>query len=165
MYELIFDVALAVVLLAFMILGAQIPAISSPNDVVEASGFPVVFSAVGLILLAVEITGKVRELRKDKAAGKPAPQSKLDMKQSYKIGIIVAMTIAYILVAKYVGFVVFATLFAFVCLNLLNSKKQLFNVIFSVAAVLLLTLIFGRFFGIVLPRGQGILKALSFYLY
>jgi len=31
--------------------------------------------------------------------------------------------------------------------------------------VLALTLIFGRFFGIALPRGAGILKTASFYLY
>lgn len=165
MFELLFDAVLALVLLAFLILGGQIPAMSSPNDVVEARGFPMIFSVIALILLAAEMVSRIRRLRAEKAEGKAPAPGKLDMKQSYKVAIIVAMTVAYILFVKYVGFVVFSVVFAFVALNLLGSKKQLFNGIFSVAAVLLLTLIFGRFFGIGLPRGQGILKLLSFYLY
>lgn len=165
MTELIFETVLALVLLAFMILGGQIPVMSSPNDIVEASGFPVVFSAIGLILLVFEMVSQIRKLMKDSAEGKAPAPSELNLKMSYKVVVIVAMTIAYILFAKHLGFVVFALIFSFVALNLLDSKNQVFNVVFTIAAVLLLTLIFGRFFGIVLPRGQGFLKALSFYLY
>ncbi|MGN0977044.1 MAG: tripartite tricarboxylate transporter TctB family protein [Faecousia sp.] len=165
MFELLFEAVMALVLLGFMILGSQIPAISSPNDVIEARGFPMIFSAIGLILLAAEMISQIRKLKKEKAEGKTPAPGKLDMKQSYKIAIIVCMTIAYILFVKYTGFVVFSVVFAFVALNLLESKNQVFNAVFSIGAILLLTLIFGRFFGISLPRGQGILKALSFYLY
>lgn len=165
MAEFIFDIFLGIVLLAFAVLGGQIPHLSNPNDVVEASGFPVIFSVVGLILLAVEIFDQIKKYRKDKADGAEAKQSEFDGKNAYKVAIVVVMTILYILVAKWIGFFVFSLIFCFVSLNLLGSKNQKFNLIFTVAAVLLLTLVFGRFFGIILPRGQWFFKELSYYLY
>lgn len=163
MSELFFEGILALVFLAFLILGGQIPNMSSPNDFVEAKGFPIVFATIGLLLLALEMSGKFRRIWRNKSAEEKAPKTR--WKQYLKIAAVVAMTIGYILFAKYTGFVLFAVVFAFLALNLLGSKNQVFNLIFSIVAVLLLTLIFGRFFGIILPRGQGILKALSFYLY
>lgn len=163
MSELIFEGILALVFLAFLILGGQIPNMSSPNDFVEAKGFPMVFAAIGLLLLVLEMVGKIRAMRGKKTKEEQTPKTM--WKQYLKIAAVVVMTIGYILFAKYTGFVLFSVVFAFLTLNLLDSKNQVFNLIFSVVAVLLLTLIFGRFFGIILPRGQGILKTLSFYLY
>ena len=75
------------------------------------------------------------------------------------------MTVVYIVVVKTAGFVLLSALLTFTALNILESRNQVFNAVFSVIAVLILTLIFGRFFGIALPRSAGVLKAASFYLY
>lgn len=165
MAEFIMDIVLGIVLLAFAILGSQIPQLSNPNDVVEASGFPIIFSVIGLILLAVEVIDQIKKRKKEQKNGTAPAKSSFDARNAYKVAVIVAMTIVYILAAKWIGFFVFSLVFCFVSLNLLGSRNQKFNVIFTIAAVLILTIVFGRFFGIILPRGQGIFKKLSYILY
>lgn len=165
MAELLMDIILGIVLLAFAILGGQIPQMSNPSDVVEASGFPIIFSAIGLILLAVEVASQLKKYKTDKAEGVQPKESTFDCKNAYKVAIVVVMTILYILVSKWIGFFVFSLIFCFVSLNLLGSHKQKFNMIFTIVAVLVLTVIFGRFFGIILPRGQWFFKELSYFLY
>ena len=165
MAEFIMDIVLGIVLLALAILGSQIPQLSNPNDVVEASGFPIIFSVIGLILLAVEVIDQIKKRKKEQKNGTAPAKSSFDARNAYKVAVIVAMTIVYILAAKWIGFFVFSLVFCFVSLNLLGSRNQKFNVIFTTAAVLILTIVFGRFFGIILPRGQGIFKKLSYILY
>lgn len=165
MAELIFDGVLAAVLLFFLIFGLQIPALSSAGDLVEASGFPVIFSAIALLLLAADMVRLVRKLILDRRGGGQPEEGEFDLSKAYKVAIILAMTVLYIAAVKYAGFVLLSVGYTLTSLNLLGSKKQGFNVVFSVVSVLVLTLIFGRFFGIALPRGGGILRTLSFYLY
>lgn len=165
MAELIFDGFLAAVLLFFLIFGLRIPAISSAGDFVEASGFPVIFSAIALILLAADMVRLVRKVASDRRAGQGQAESEFDLSKAYRVAIILAMTVLYIAAVKYAGFVLLSVGYTFAALNLLGSKKQGFNLIFAAASVLVLTLIFGRFFGIALPRGGGMLRTLSFYLY
>lgn len=165
MFELIFNVGVAIVLLFFLIVGLQIPELSNVNDFVEAKGFPVIFSIIAMVLLAVDVISLFRKLSAEKKDGKDQAPGEFDMAKFPKILIILGMTVLYIVSVNTLGFVLLSVLFAFLSLNLLGSKRQVFNVIFSVLTVLVLTLIFGRFFAIALPRGVGILRALSFYLY
>lgn len=159
--EMIFNVILALVLLVFLVLGAQIPEMSNPADFVEAKGFPMVFAAIALLLLAWECVAQIRKKQADGVgAGK-----KTDPKQAAKVAVVVSMTVVYILTVKYAGFIILTVLFAFAVLYLLGSQKWLFNAVFSVAATAVLVLIFGRFFSVSLPRGAGILRTISFYLY
>ncbi len=164
MAEFIMDIVLGIVLLAFAILGGQIPQLSSPNDIVEASGFPIIFSVIGLLLLAVEVIDQIKKKKKSGKAESVA-QSSFDPRKAYKVIAIVTMTILFILTSKWIGFFTFSLVFCFVSLNLLGSRNQKFNVIFTVAVVLVLTVVFGRFFGIILPRGQWFFKKMSYLLY
>lgn len=165
MYELIFDAILSVVLLFFFLAGQQIPELSSAGDFVEAKGFPMMFAAIALVLLAADILRLTRELSAAKRNGEGQAAPAVDLPGLAKVALIMVLTVAYIALVKTAGFVLLSILFTFAALNILRSKNQLFNALFSILAVLVLALIFGRFFGIALPRGAGILKALSFYLY
>ena len=165
MLELIFNTVLAAALLFFLIAGGRIPELSSAGDFVEAKGFPVMFSAIALVLLAADTVRMVRELTAAKRNGVGQAAGEFDSAKIYKVAIVLAMTVVYIVIVKTAGFVPLSVLFTFAALNLLKSRNQVFNFAFSLAAVLILTLIFGRFFGIALPRGVGILKTVGFYLY
>lgn len=162
MLEMVFSGVFALILLGFAMLGLQIPHKSNPADFVDASGFPVIFASIALILLIWDLFA---QYKMSKTAGKEKAKSRFDMKQAPKVVIIVAMTIAYILCVKTLGFLILSFVFMFIAINLLGSKKQWVNALFSFLTIATLVLVFGRFFGIALPRGVGILKELSFYLY
>lgn len=161
MIEMVFNGFLALLFLAFMIGGTQIPRLSRPTDIVEAGGFPVVFALVGLFLLIWEI---IDQSRKKGSASKEA-KPELYSFGILKLAMIVCMTIAYILLIRIVGFTVLTIVYIIISMNLLQSKKQGFNILFAVLSTLVLVIIFGRFFGISLPRGINVFKTLSFYLY
>ena len=163
MFELIFNAVLAVILLAFLILGIQIPMRSNPADFVEAKGFPIIFSIIALLLLLWETIAQIRALKKNPDREKdPAAFEK---KNAPKLIAVILMTILYIILVNTAGFVLLTFFYVFAALNILGSRRQLFNLIFSLCAVAALVLIFGRFFGVTLPRGAGFLRQISFYLY
>ena len=162
MLEMVFNGVLALVFLFFIIGGMNIPHLSRPADIVEAGGFPIVFGLIALALLVAEMIVQARNLKKGNNEAKEAP---LYGPGLVKMLVVLAMTIAYILLVKTVGFTILTMVYTFAALFILGSKKPLFNVIFAVIATLVLVLIFGRFFGITLPRGVGFIKQISFYLY
>lgn len=123
------------------------------------------FSMIAMVLLAADAVRMVREFSAAKANGAEQVESEFDTGKIRKVAAVLAMTVVYIVVVKTAGFVLLSALLTFTALNILESRNQVFNAVFSVIAVLILTLIFGRFFGIALPRGAGVLKAASFYLY
>lgn len=158
MLEVVFSGVFALILLGFAVLGLQIPNKSNPADFIEASGFPVIFACLALVLLIWDIFIQYRASKRESVGG-------FDIKQAPKVISIITMTIAYILLVKTLGFIILSFIFMFIAINLLGSKKQWINVLFSFLTVAALVLFFGKFFGISLPRGIGILKELSFYLY
>ena len=162
MLEMIFNGVLAAVFLFFIIGGTQIPRLSRPADIVEAGGFPIVFASIGLVLLIAEIISQAKKLRRGEPETEEAP---LYGPGVAKLLAILGMTVVYILLVKTLGFAVLTVCYTFCALFLLGSKKPVFNAIFAVLATLVLILIFGRFFGITLPRGIGFLKEFSFVLY
>lgn len=162
MLEVVFSGVFALILLGFAILGLQIPNKSNPADFIEASGFPVIFAGLALVLLIWDIFVQYQAI---KMAGKRETSNGLDIKQAPKVAVIITMTIVYILLVKTLGFIILSFIFMLIAINLLGSKKQWINVLFSFLTIVMLVLFFGKFFGISLPRGIGILKELSFYLY
>ncbi|MCR4706402.1 MAG: tripartite tricarboxylate transporter TctB family protein [Clostridiales bacterium] len=162
MLEMVFNGVLALIFLFFIIGGANIPRLSRPADIVEAGGFPIVFGSIALILLIAETISQLKKLKKGERETEEAP---LYGPGFVKLLIVLCMTVLYILLVKTVGFTILTVCYTFVALFILGSKKPVFNAIFAVAATLVLVLIFGRFFGISLPRGIGVIKNLSFYLY
>lgn len=162
MLEMAFNGFLALLFLFFMIAGAQIPRLSRPADVVEAGGFPITFAAIGLLLLIAEV---ISQIRKAKSAPERSAVKTVSMRGITGLLAVVAMTIAYIALVKNIGFVVMTIMYVFLAMNILQSKRQWFNALFALIATVVLVIVFGRFFSITLPRGSGILKTLSFYLY
>jgi len=162
MLEMVFSGVFALILLGFIFFGLQIPHQSNPADLVEASGFPLIFAILALGLLVWEIFSRYRTLRK---AGATEDAGSFDIKQVPKVAVIIAMSIIYIVFVGSLGFTILSLVFLFIAMNLLGSKKQWVNALFSVLTVAALVLVFGKFFGISLPRGAGIFRELSFYLY
>jgi Na+/melibiose symporter-like transporter len=163
MISMAFNIFLAALLLFFMILGLNIPQMSNPADFVEARGFPVAFAIIGLILLAGIVRDDLK--RKKKTVDAEELTDEIEPKHAYKILLVVALTVLYIQFVGTLGFFLMTLITVYFFINVVGSKKQGFNILFAVITVVLLTLFFGRFFGISLPRGRGILRDISFYLY
>ena len=158
--ELLFNALLAVFFIFVLITSMQIPHQSSASDIVEATGFPVGLSVICLVLLVVIVydTIKKGQPTKTEAGG-------MSRKAQIRVGILVGMTIFYILSINTLGFMISTLLTLFVYVNAMGSKRHMFNVIFSISFMMTLTVIFGRVFMVPLPRGIDLLRELSFYIY
>jgi hypothetical protein len=156
--ELIFNAVLGIIFLFFLVMSRQIPHQSTAADVVEASGFPMMFSAISLLLLAYS----TYEFLRGKSETKTVTVTKEGL---FRVSVVVAMTIGYILTINALSFTLVTLLFVFFCVTVIGSKRYLLNAVYAVVCTLALTLIFGRVFMISLPRGIGIIRELSFILY
>ena len=161
--ELAFNAVLGIIFLIFLVMSGQIPRQSMPADVVEAGGFPMIFSAIALILLVYSTYETLQERKKK--AGIDDNAMAVTKKGIFRLCVVVGLTIAYILIIETLSFPLVTLLFLFFCVTVIGSKRYLINAVFSVVFALGLTLIFGRLFMIPLPRGIGIIRELSFILY
>ena len=158
--ELAFNALLGVIFLLFFVMSRQIPHQSTAGDVVEAGGFPMIFAAIALLLLAYSTYETIKE-RKTLGA-KTVAFTKQGL---FRLCIVVVMTIGYILAIDTLGFTIVTLLFVFFCVTVVGSKRYVINAVFSVIFTLALALVFGRLFMVPLPRGIGIIRELSFILY
>ena len=156
--ELIFNAVLGVIFLFFLVMSRQIPHQSTAADVVEASGFPMIFSVISLLLLAYSTYEVLQGKSESKAV-------KITKEGLFRLSVVVALTIGYILALNTLSFTLVTMLFVFTCVTVIGSKRYLLNAVYAFVCTLTLTLIFGRVFMISLPRGVGFIRELSFFLY
>jgi len=162
--ELVFNAVLGIIFLLFFVLSTQIPHRSTSADVVEASGFPMVFSVIALFLLAYSTYETLKE-RKNTTSGKPKETIKLTKEGLVRLSVVVVMTIGYIFTVNTLSFTLVTLVFLFFCVTVIGSNRYLLNAVFSLISTLTLTLLFGRLFMISLPRGVGIIREFTFFLY
>ncbi|HWP50732.1 MAG TPA: tripartite tricarboxylate transporter TctB family protein [Clostridia bacterium] len=157
--ELLFNLFIGCVLLMFLVCGATISTASVAADHLGAGGFPMIFAAIGLVLLAFST---LQTLRAPKAAKEPSGVSISDYK---RVGVIVLLLLGYILTIKSLGFAIVTLAFTAGSITALGYKSYGKTAVFSLLFTAMLIVIFGRIFFIALPRGIGIIKAFSYYLY
>ncbi len=157
--ELLFNLFIGCVLLMFLFCGATISNTSVAADHLGAGGFPMIFAVIGLVLLSC---GTLQTLRAPKAAAAPSGVTVMDYK---RVGVIVLLLLAYILTIKSLGFAIVTLLFTAGSITALGYKSYGKTAVFSLLFTVMLIVIFGRVFFIALPRGIGVIKEFSYYLY
>jgi len=160
--EFVFFGFLAVVLIVYLGLAIQIPHQSVPADMIEANGFPILISVVALVLLAFATAEALKKRRADAAAGVEKEGITLSKNAVTRLIIVVGMIVFYIFAVRTLGFITTMAVFLFGCTTAMGSRRYVFNLIFAAALSISLTLVFGRLFMIMIPRGVGIFRELSF---
>jgi len=103
-------------------------------------------------------------VRKQIVTGKKS-EVKITTKEAISIGISSGVIAVTLLLIRTFGFVLTIPILLCGFMYQLGCRKPLSFVLLSVIGSLAFTIIFGRIMEVSLPRGTGILRTLSFYLY
>lgn len=162
--EKFFNAVLGLILIGFLVGSQSIPVKEVNSDIVGASGFPAIFSIIGLFLLLGIV---LQDYYKNKNRKDENKKDKIIVNKEKLIRLftVIILLILYTALVEKLGFVIINLIFVFFCIRTLGSKKWKFNLLFSVILTTVLLIIFGKIFVVSLPRGIGILRELSFYLY
>lgn len=158
--ELIFNAFIGIFLTFFLVFSLLLDKKTIAGDVFGAGGFPIVLAVLGLCVLA----GIVIKGLKDKSKVHIAL---FDIKsQSGKAVILnVAILTAYLFFMNIIGFLLSTLIFVFGSTRGMGYKKLHIVAIFTIVLSAVLVFVFGRLFVIPLPRGIGLFRELSYYIY
>lgn len=157
--EMVFNVAIGALLLTFLVGGTAISPETVASDLLGSSGVPMLFAGIGLVLLGFSVF----EGRKTKDASKK--QEAADPAGVKKALAVMAALLAYIIVLPYCGFAIGTTGLAYASVRIIGYRKRLKSLLFSFILTAVLVVVFGRVFFIALPRGIGLIKEISYFLY
>jgi len=157
--EMVFNAVIGALLVVFLVGGLSIAPETVSSDLLGARGVPMIFAGIGLALLALSMV----ERRRISAAADEKDQ--VDKAGVGKALAIMGLVFAYILVVPYIGFALCTLLLAFLSVRIIGYKRPFRGALFSLFLTTLLVVVFGRVFYIALPRGIGLIKEISYFLY
>jgi hypothetical protein len=149
-----------VVMLFLYITAFTFPALNIGGNL-GASWWPQLVLGFGMILTTISAFLNVKKL----CSGGEKTKAKISKKEIGSLAFsfaIVAVTLLLINIAGFIGSIPILVLgFMFQ----LGCRKPLSLVLASVITTLVFALLFGRVMAVSLPRGMGIMRSLSFYIY
>ena len=150
--------------LFFGMLFLYITSFSLPATAIDPLGsawWPQLILGLGMILTA--LSGFLTA-RKQLASGKKAAL-KISKKEVVSIAFSSGIMVATLLLIRTFGFLATIPILISGFMFQLGCRKPLSFILVSVIGSLVFTIVFGRFMEVSLPRGVGIMRILSFYLY
>ena len=157
--ELLFEIFLAAVLIFFMSQMAVLVEKPVAGDVLNAKGFPLIIASLALVMVTA---AAVRYVLRCKKEGKPLFG---DVQLPKSVVAVSGALLCYILVLPKIGFIICTLVYTFVNTLILGYKNKKVALIFALVLTVCFTLVFGRLFYVPLPRGVGMLKEWSYYIY
>jgi cellulose synthase/poly-beta-1,6-N-acetylglucosamine synthase-like glycosyltransferase len=151
-------------ILFFGMLFLYITSLALPDTVIDPLGsawWPQIVLTIGMVLTAVS---GFLSVRKQIASGKKA-EVKITRKEIISIGISSGVLVVTLLLIRTLGFVLTIPILLSGFMYQLGCRKPLSFILVAVIGSFAFTIIFGRFMEVSLPRGVGMLRFLSFYLY
>jgi hypothetical protein len=164
MMELVFNGFVGIILLVFLVGSFFIHNDSVASDVLMPQGFPLIFSIVGLILLGASTAGMLLR-KKETNTDKKNEAVRLNREGGKRTGLVILLLFLYIVLINYTGFILITLFFIFLSLFAIGYRNRKMALVFAVLLTAMLVIVFGKVFFIALPRGAGILRELSFYIY
>jgi putative tricarboxylic transport membrane protein len=158
--EMIFNIVMGLFILFYLVLAFLLKKESLTGDALGAGGFPIILSVIGLALL-VFVTAKVV---KDKTRI-PIPLLSLKSVEGKVLALNIVIFSAYLLLMDIIGFALSTLLFLFGSARGLGYKKTAVLSLFSLLLTVILVATFGKLFFVPLPRGIGIFRELSYFIY
>jgi hypothetical protein len=137
----------------------RIPSRTVGTDMLKAGGFPIGVIVLSLVVLGFLIAHYVLRCRKE---GKPVLAG---LGVHPKAIVTAAMIGVYVALMNLIGFMLATLVFTFVNPLIMGYKNYRVLAFFSALLTVVVILTFGKVFYIPLPRGLGILRELSYYIY
>lgn len=158
--EVIFNILMGIFILFYLVFAFLLKRESLTGDALGAGGFPMILGIIGLAIL-VFITARIL---KDKARI-PIPMLNLKSLEGRVLALNIVIFSAYLLLLDIIGFALSTLLFLFGSARGLGYKKTVVLSLFSLLLTVILVATFGKLFMVPLPRGIGIFRELSYYIY
>lgn len=155
MGEIIFHI----ILLAFIALffkETSLITTGRATDPIGPAGFPQAILILAFILLAISLYKVIKNRKLHK-------QETLNLNFAF-YGILISMFV-FAIITDFIGFPISAVLFCFAMFFTLGERAYVKMSIQSIVISIALTLIFGKILSVALPRGIGIIKEFSYFLY
>ena len=163
MGEIIFSCLWGIFFLVFVLNSRNIENFGEA-DPVGPGGFPAIIAIFGLALLVVVLVQSVKAL-KEKTALAGETTNGLQTLWKNSAVLCVAGLVGYVLLLEILGFSVCTIALLSGLVFLLGMKPWPKALLTGLIGTAVFVLMFGRVLGVTLPRGLGVVKELSFYLY
>ena len=158
--EMIFNIVMGVFILFYLVLSFLLKKESLTGDALGAGGFPIILGVIGLAILVLITVKIVKEKTKI-----PIPLLNLKSVEGKVLALNIVILSAYLLLMDIIGFALSTLLFLFGSARGLGYKKTVVLSLFSLLLTGILVVTFGKFFFVPLPRGIGIFRELSYFIY
>lgn len=158
--EFIFNILIGIVLVIFFTLSLALGKETVTGDIFGAGGFPILLVVIGFVVLIF--------ITKESLKNKNRVHIPLfDIKSSSGKSLIMSVVFltAYLVLMEVIGFVISTFFFIFGSAKAMGYKRNIALVVFSLVLTVILIVVFGKVFFVPLPRGIGILKELSYFIY
>jgi hypothetical protein len=126
-----------------------------------AGWWPRLVVGLGMFFTALSTFFAVRKYQK---AG-DAKKTKINKKELASLGCSAGIIVLALLLIQIIGFLGAAPIILFGFMFQLGGRKIRSLILFPILATLVFTFMFGRFMEVSLPRGLGIMRVLSFYIF
>lgn len=158
--EMIFNFAVGIFIAFYMVLSFGLDKHTVKGDVFGAGGFPIALAVLGLVVLGFIVWDGLKNKRK-------VDIPMFDLKSASGKMLIVSVMIlaAYLLLMDVIGFFLATLLFAFGSARAMGYNRLPVLLAFSAALSVVIVVIFGDVFYVPLPRGMGIFRELSYFIY
>ncbi|MCX7786148.1 MAG: tripartite tricarboxylate transporter TctB family protein [Spirochaetes bacterium] len=157
MMELIGLSCMGIGLIYLFIQSWELKGIMVSKDTVGPAGFPQLVIILSFLLLAFIGFTLMKQQRKK--------EEKMSWDRKKILGIHVLLFFAYLMSLDLLGFVLSTTIYCFLGILNLKYTQTLKSAVFSLLLSGGITILFGRIFLVSLPRGIGVFRELSYFLY
>ena len=158
--EIIFNIVMGMFILFYLVLAFLLKKESLTGDALGAGGFPMILAIIGLAILVFITTKVFRDKKKI-----PIPMLSLKSVEGQVLALNIIILAAYLLLMDVIGFALSTLLFLFGSTRGLGYKKTVVLSLFSLLLTVVLVVTFGKLFFVPLPRGIGIFRELSYFIY
>ena len=158
--EMAFNLALGIFIAFYMVLSFSLDKTTLKGDIFGAGGFPIVLAVLGFIVLAVIAKNTLNNKVKV-----DIPMFDLKSVSGKMLLLTIALLTAYLLLMDVAGFFLATLLFTFCSARAIGYKKLPMLLAFSLILSVVIVVLFGNVFYVPLPRGMGIMRELSYFIY
>jgi len=127
-------------------------------DPIGPAGFPQGITIIIIVLLLISLFNAIRKMKLN-----DQKEDAFKLNSTY-FGILISIVL-FIILNELISFTLSSVVFCFALFFLLGQKKYLRMLLNSIIVAGVFTLVFGKILTVPLPRGLGVIKELSYFLY
>lgn len=158
--ELVFEIIVFAIAVLLYIASTKIRIIN-PIPVMRPSWWPQIILAIMIVVDLVLVWGTLRQIGVRSEGGKKSPSNGVWV---WLLGQVINIAL-FIFLQNILGFLISSFIFALISSFIIDGRIRRIHPLVSLIIAFSLTLFFGSFLGMALPRGVGFLREISFWLY